>query len=154
MIAVAIGVAVIACKTSVPVPDGDVAAMLTAAASADDTRAFDPASLRGKPTLVLFASPTCPYCSEELPIAQHAAAAENANVVAVYIAGMKKHAASVTQSLGYAGVVLVDDGTLRKLYDVKSVPFTLILGADGRAQQAFRGLQDEATLRGALADAR
>ena len=136
-----------------PVPDGDIASALTVP-SADLARPFDPASLRGKPTLVLFASPTCPYCAEELPLAQRAAAAENANVVAVYISGQGKHAASVTKSLGFSGTVLVDDGTLRKQYDIKGVPFTLILGADGHATKAFRGLQDEDTLRSALDDAR
>ncbi|MEO8700682.1 MAG: TlpA disulfide reductase family protein [Kofleriaceae bacterium] len=138
-----------------PVPDGDIAAALTTSPSADEARAFDPASLKGKPTLLVFASPTCPYCAEELPIAQRAATAESANIVAVYIAGQKKHAASVTKSLGYTGTVLVDeDGSLRKKYDIKGVPFTMVLGADGHATTAFRGLQDESTLRGALADAK
>ncbi|HEU0036869.1 MAG TPA: TlpA disulfide reductase family protein [Kofleriaceae bacterium] len=141
------------CKKGVPVPDGDVAATLTVP-SADDAKPFDPASLRGKPTLVLFASPTCHYCAQELPRAQAAATAENANLVAVFIAGAKKHAMSATQSLGFTGSVLVDDGTLRKRYDIKGVPYTLILGADGHARDAFRGLQDESTLRDALADAR
>jgi hypothetical protein len=34
------------------------------------------------------------------------------------------------------------------------VPYTLILGPDGHAHEAFRGLQDEGTLRDALADAK
>jgi thiol-disulfide isomerase/thioredoxin len=140
------------CKNSVPVPDGDIAAALTSPSA--DERAFDPASLRGKPTLVLFASPTCPYCNEELPIAQRAAAAEDANVVAVYIAGAKQHAASATKTAGFTGPVLVDDGTLRKRYDIKGVPFTLVLGPDGHAKEALRGLQNEDRLREALSDAR
>jgi len=150
---VALAISGSACRKGVAVPDGDILASLTAP-SADDARAFDPASLRGKPTLVLFASPTCPYCSEELPIAQQAAAAEDANIVAVYISGAKKHAMSVTKSAGYTGAVLVDDGTLRKRYEIKGVPYTLILGADGHAKDAFRGMQDESTLRSALSDAR
>jgi len=50
--------------------------------------------------------------------------------------------------------VLIDDGTLRHRYDVTSVPYTLVLRPDGRANDAFIGKQDEATLQGALADAR
>ena len=60
-----------------------------------DGRAFDAATLRGKPTLLVFASPTCGHCMVELPVAQAAAAAENANMVAVFIVGGKQHAASV-----------------------------------------------------------
>jgi thiol-disulfide isomerase/thioredoxin len=141
------------CKQSMPVPEGDIAAALTVP-SADDARPFDPASLRGKPTLVLFASPTCPYCAEELPLAVAAASATDANIVTVFIAGAKKNAASVTKSLNYDGPTLVDDGTLSKRFAIKSVPYTLILDANGVATAAFRGLQPESTLRDALADAR
>lgn len=142
------------CKKKIPVPDGDVTASLIVASHADD-KPFDPASLKGKPTLVLFATPTCPYCAEELPVAAKVAAAENANIVAVYISGGKQHAATVAKSLKYEGPVLVDeDGKLRKQYEIKGVPYTLVLGADGHAREAFRGLQDEATLRDAIADAK
>ncbi len=134
------------------VPEGDVVASLTSP-SATET-AFDPATLRGKPTLVLFASPTCPHCTSELPIAQAAALAEDANIVAVYVSGAKKHAASVTKSAGFTAPVLVDDGTLRKRYAITAVPYLLVLGADGHARSAFRGEQAEATLREAIADAR
>lgn len=151
LLGIVIALAISGCKKQIPVPDGDIVAALTVP-SAGDT--FDPESLRGKPTVLLFATPTCPYCSEELPIAQKAASAENANIVAVYISGKKENAASVTKSLGYTGTVLVDDGSLRKKYEIKGVPFTLVLGPDGHARRAFRGLQDEDTLRSAIADAR
>ena len=153
MLLFAIAFAIPGCKKSVPVPDGDIVASLTVP-SADDTRPFDAASLRGKPTLLVFATPTCPYCADELPIAQRAAGAEDAHIVAVYISGKKENAVSVTKSLGYTGPVLLDDGSLRKKFAIQGVPFTLVLGPDGHAKEAFRGLQDESTLRGALADAR
>lgn len=142
-----------ACKRSAPVPDGDIVATLTVP-SADDARPFDPASLRGKPSLVVFASPTCGYCAKEVPAAQRIAADQDANVVVVYISGGKQHATSVAKSLGYTGPVLVDDGTLKKRYEIRGVPYTLVLGADGHARDAFRGLQDDDTLADALADAR
>ncbi len=134
-------------------PAGDVLASLALPTTTDTT--FDPQTLRGKPTIVLFASPTCGYCSAELPIAQRAATAEGANLVAVYIVGAKKHAASVTKSAGFTAPVLVDEsGDIRRKYDIKGVPYTVVLGADGRARRAFRGEQDEATLRDAIDDAR
>ncbi len=147
-----LALAISGCRKGASVPSGDVVATLTAVSA--DERPFDPASLRGKPTLVLFASPTCPHCSKELPIAQAAAQAENANIVAIFVSGAKKHAASVTKSVGFTAPVLVDDGSLLKRYEIKAVPYTLVLGADGHAQAAFRGEQDEATLRDALSDAR
>lgn len=145
--------AISGCRKSTPVPAGDILAALTLP-SADD-QAFDPETLRGKPTLVMFASPTCGYCAAELPIAQRAAAAEQANLVAVYIIGGKAHAASVTKSAGFTGPVLVDEtGELRKKYGIKGVPYTVVLKANGHASEAFRGQQDEATLREAIDDAR
>jgi thiol-disulfide isomerase/thioredoxin len=141
-----------ACRKAEPIPDGDIAASL--AIETVEDKVFDPTTLRGKPTLVLFASPSCPHCISELPIAQRAAAAENANLVAVFVVGAKKHAASVARTSGFTAPVLVDDGTLRKKYDVKKVPWTVVLRPDGRAEAAFTGETDEATLRDALDDAR
>jgi thiol-disulfide isomerase/thioredoxin len=145
--------AISGCRKRANVPEGDLLPSL-ALPTADD-RAFDPAALRGKPTLVMFASPTCGYCAAELPIAQRAAAAEQANLVAVYIVGGKQHAASVTKSAGFTAPVLVDEtGALRKKYDIKGVPYMLVLGPDGHAHDALRGQQDEAALREAIDDAR
>ncbi len=136
------------------VPDGDVLAAIAPLPTADDTT-FDAQALRGKPTLVLFASPVCGYCMAELPIAEKAAAAEQANLVAVFIVGQKKHAAGVKKSKNFGAPILVDEtGSLRKQYDIKGVPYSVILGADGHARSAFRGEQDEDTLRDALADAK
>jgi hypothetical protein len=46
--------------------------------------------------------------------------------------------------------VLVDDGTMRARYEIKAVPYTLILRGDGTASHAFKGEQGESTLAGAL----
>ena len=142
-----------ACKKTLPLPDGDVTAALSLPTVAD--AAFDPATLKGKPTLVMFASPTCGYCFKELPIAQTAASAEGANVVAVFIAPTKQQAAQMIENAKFTSPALVDlSGGLRKKYDIKAVPYLLVLGPDGRAREAFRGEQDEQTLRTALASAR
>jgi thiol-disulfide isomerase/thioredoxin len=142
-----------ACKKSLPLPSGDITAALALPTVADAT--FDPATLKGKPTLLVFASPTCGYCFKELPIAQTAAGAENANVVAVFIAGARPQAAAMVERAKFTATALVDSsGGLRDKYDIKAVPYLLVLGADGQAREAFRGEQDEQTLRSALASAR
>jgi thiol-disulfide isomerase/thioredoxin len=141
------------CKKQVPKPDGDVTAALALPTTSDAS--FDPTTLKGKPTLVLFASPSCGYCFKELPVAQAAAAAENANVVAVFIVGAKPQAAAMIERAKFTAPALIDSsGSLRNQYDIKAVPYLLVLGPDGKARDAFRGEQDEQTLRSALASAR
>lgn len=146
-------VAISGCKKGVPAPDGDILASLSLP-SAVDEKVFDATALRGKPTLVMFASPSCGYCAQELPIATRVTAAEGVNMAVVYVKARKPAALAAAKAGGYEGTVLIDDGTLSKKYEIQGVPYTLILGADGHAKQAFRGMQEEATLRDAIADAR
>jgi len=75
-------------------------------------------------------------------------------MVVVFVRGTKQAATEIARELKLTAPVLVDDGTLRNRYAVNAVPYTLVLGPDGHATEAFRGAQDEATLRSALADAR
>lgn len=141
-------------KKGADIASDDFIAALRPLPTADDSL-FDPGTLRGKPTLLVFASPTCSHCMVELPVAEKAAAAEHANMVAVFIVGNKNHAASVKKSKGLTAPVLVDEaGDLRKKYNIKGVPYTVVLGTDGRAREAYRGEQGEEVLREALADAR
>jgi thiol-disulfide isomerase/thioredoxin len=145
-------VAIAGCKRGQPIPEGNVAASLTLPTITSET--FDPSVLRGKPAIVVFAWPTCGHCSKEIPIAQRVADSENASLVVVYTQGGTKHAASVAKSLGVTGTVLVDNGTLKTKYDVKAVPYTLVLDGDGEAVRAYLGAQDEDTLRSGVASAR
>ena len=139
-------------RNDTPVPGGDVAMTLTAPALG--SHSFDPASLKGKPSLVMFVTPTCPHCLATIPRGIAAAQAEGANIVAVFVAGGKQNAEGVVSHTKFPGAALVDDGTLRKKYDIKGVPYTLVLGADGRAREAFRGEQQESTFRESLASAK
>jgi thiol-disulfide isomerase/thioredoxin len=140
-----------ACKKGVP--SGDITAALALPMTTDAV--FDPSTLKGKPTLVLFASPTCGHCFKELPIAQTAATAEDANIVAVFVVGSKQQAAAMTDRAKFTATVLVDPTqSLRSKYDIEAVPYLLVLGPDGRAREAFTGAQEESTLRTALASAR
>lgn len=153
LLAIAVAIAALgACKKREPVPGGDVAAALTA--QTIDGTAFDPSVLRGKPSIVMFVSPTCPHCIEQLPAAQNVARAKDANVVAVFIVGKAENAKGVISHTKFAGPALIDDGTLRRKYGVRAVPYTLVLGADGHAREALRGAQNESRLEDAVADAR
>ncbi len=142
-----------ACTKRLPVPEGDIAGALASAVPIDDIP-FDPSSILGKPTLVMFVSPTCEHCLAELPRAQAVVKEVDANIVAVFVLGKKANAEAVAKSTSFEGEVLVDDGTLRKKYDITGVPYTLILKRDGHAVTALRGEQDESAIRDALADAR
>jgi thiol-disulfide isomerase/thioredoxin len=147
-----IALAITACRRSEPVPDGDITASLTLPTLGEHT--FDPASLKGKPCLVMFVTPTCPHCLKTLPRGIAAAEAEGANVVAVFVAGGKQNAEGVVSHTKFLGTAMVDDGTLLRQYKIKAVPYSLVLGPDGHARDAFRGEQDESTFKDALADAK
>lgn len=138
----------ISCTKPQPVPEGDVTATLTAPTA--DGKPFDPSTLRGKPSLVVFASPTCAHCIAELPRAQAVAAEADANVVAVFVNGKQDAIEQVVAEAHFTGPVLFDDSTLRKKYGVTGVPYTLVVKRDGRAVAALRGEQDDADIREAL----
>ena len=133
------------------VPDGDILASLTVPSLAGD--ALDIQALEGKPTLLLFVTPSCVHCLATIPHAIEAAKQQSSNIVAVFVAGKSDRAQRVVDQLKFPGPALFDDGTLRKLYAVDSVPYTLVVGKDGHAIDAFEGEQETDTLAHALARA-
>ena len=148
-----LALAIAGCKRNdTPVPDGDITATLGLPSLGEHT--FDPASLKGKPCLVMFVTPTCPHCLATIPRGAAAAQAQGANVVAVFVAGNKSNAEGVVSHAKFPGAALIDDGTLRRKYNIRGVPYSLVLGPDGHAREAFRGEQEESTFRDALADAK
>jgi len=151
-IALAVALGAAGCRRHPKLPDGDVAATLAGAPVG--AHAYSPASLAGKPALVMFVTPTCPHCLAIIPRGAAAAKAADATAVAVFVAGKPANAAGVVQHARFEGPALVDDGTLRRRYAVRRVPYTLVLGADGHARDAYEGEQSEETLRDALRDAR
>jgi thiol-disulfide isomerase/thioredoxin len=152
----AIALAVLAaggCKRNdTPVPDGDITETLTLPSLG--AHAFDPATLKGKPSLIMFVTPTCSHCLATIPRGAAAAEKRGANVVAVFVAGDKSNAEGVVSHTKFPGAALIDDGTLRRKYNIRGVPYLLVLGPDGHAHEAFRGEQEESTLSDALADAK
>jgi thiol-disulfide isomerase/thioredoxin len=150
---IALVVLSVAChRNTAKVPDGDILASLTIPSLAGDP--LDLGALEGKPTLLLFITPSCVHCLATLPHAIEAAQQQATNIVAVFVAGDSTRAQRVVDQLKFPGPALHDDGTLRKLYSVDSVPYTIIVGKDGHATDAFEGEQETDTLARALSRAR
>ena len=141
----------VGCHRGPAPPDGDVVDAI-AAARPVGARALDPASIHGKPALVLFVSPTCRYCLATLPRAIAAAQGHGAAIVVVFTAGGPENARGVLTTTHFPGTALVDDGTLIRRYHITHVPYTLVVGPDGHARAAFEGEQDQSTFDDALAD--
>src|SRR5688500_16086979 len=139
-------VAFVGCRTDLTPPPGAVAAGLTL--ETIDGEPFDPATLRGKPAIVMFWRPGCQYCMNEMPVVAKVARDKGAVAIAVMVSGNQEKAKEIAKT--FDGTVLVDDGTLRARYEIKAVPYTLVLRGDGTASHAFKGEQGESTLAGAL----
>ena len=142
VLAIALALAAPGCHRGVAVPDGDVLATV------------NQPTLHGKPGLVLFVTPTCSHCLATIPRAIDAATAEGANLVAVFVAGKEDNAKGVIEHTHFPGAWEVDDGTLTKRYAIKSVPYIVVVGSDGRARDAYLGEQETAALKDALASAK
>jgi thiol-disulfide isomerase/thioredoxin len=147
-----VAMAGVGCHKQEVVPTGDVLATL--AAQPLDGKEFNAQSFKGKPSLLMFVSPTCPHCLDEIPRADKVAKEQNANAIAVFIVGRQEDAEAVIAKAKFGGTALIDDGSLKSRYGIKAVPYTLVLGADGYAKSAYRGAQDEDTLADAVKSAR
>lgn len=153
VVALAIVTACAACHARPAPPSGDVAATLTLPTLAGAP--FDPASLRGKPALVTFWRPGCPYCANALPKDLIAARQAGATAVAVMVAGGPAQGTEELAKLRWDGVALRGDRATVTRYAIPHVPYTLVLRPDGTAARVIDG--DDASadeLASALADAR
>jgi thiol-disulfide isomerase/thioredoxin len=138
----AIALLVAGCHRGEKVPEGDVLV------------AVNRPELHGKPGLVMFVTPTCSHCLATIPHAIEAAAAENATVTAVFVAGTEDNAKGVIEHTKFPGEWMVDDGALTRRYSIKSVPYILVIAPDGKARDAYLGEQTTSTLKDALHEAR
>jgi len=152
LISIALALTIAACKHEAPPPGGDVAARLTVPTVAGPP--FDPATLDGKPALVVFWRPGCPHCLAELPDALRAAKARGVTAVAVQVAGKPEAGRVVLDRVQWDGPALVDDGSLRDGLAIRAVPWTLVLRGDGTAAHAYVGRQSYDALSSALASVR
>ena len=150
LISIALLASLVACKRaheSAP-PPGDVLQRLAVPTAAGQP--FDPATLRGKPALVVFWRPGCPHCLAELPDAARAARERGVTAVAVQVAGKPEAARVALERAGWDGLTLVDDGRLVQGLAIRGVPYTLVLRPDGTAARAFVGRESYDTLASAL----
>lgn len=146
-----------ACKQDAkeaPRPSGNIAAKL-ALPTADGTGAtFDPATLAGKPTVVVFWRPGCPHCRDELPWVNKACREKDAHSVAVQVSESQASGKKFLDNLKWAGAALTDDGTVRRELKIDKVPWTLVLRPDGTVARSYVGAVSYDTLVSAIAAAR
>ncbi len=105
----------------------------------------------GKPVVLMFFSPTCPYCQEETAeITAHANLNEEAAIVMVSTfdrSSLRQYVEDYNLSqFGNIRVVRDLSGSLFKQYGVQSVPTTIVYDGSHRMVKAFRGKASADTL--------
>ncbi len=100
-----------------------------------DGQPFDGASLYGRPTIVWFWAPWCPYCQDEAPGIAAALASLPDGVQAIGIPGYSDAAAMQKfvddYGLGDMLQVVDADGSLWSDFSVATQPATALIAADG-----------------------
>lgn len=120
-------------------------------ATLHDGRAFDLASLRGRPALVYFWAPWCPSCAalrgtldglarDGQPMVSVAMQSGGAATLSAYLAEHR-----------LAWAVIDDaDGTLSRAWGARAIPAVYVLDGDGRIRFVTRGLTSAWGLRARL----
>ncbi len=72
-------------------------------------------------------------------------------LVTVVTNGNFQRARAVVERVGLRAPVVIADGDLQRAYRVTAVPWTVLIGRDGRAAQVLRGGYDADTFRRAAA---
>jgi peroxiredoxin len=108
---------------------------------------------RDRPVMLTFWSPDCFACREELPTLQAIASESGAEVALITIVSHLP-AAEVQSFLDQQGLtipVIVDEaGKIAPRYEVSGIPFTYLIGADGRIERTLIGAGAPGDLRGKL----
>ena len=99
---------------------------------------------QGKPVVLMFFSPTCPYCQEETAeITTHANLNDEAAIVMVSTFSRQDLNAYIDQyglnDFGNIRVVRDFGGSLFQEYGVQSVPYTVVYDGSHQMVRAFRG---------------
>ena len=71
----------------------------------------------------------------------------------MFISGKKENATGVLDHAKFTSPAVLDDGTLKKKYGIRSVPYILVVGANGHASELLVGEQTAGTLVDAIDDA-
>jgi thiol-disulfide isomerase/thioredoxin len=107
---------------------------------------FSTSDLRGKVVLVNFWATWCAPCRKEMPHLNRIADKYRASglvMLGVNIDDDVRTASDVAAKLGVKFPVLLDtDKKVSKLYDLNSMPSTLVIDRNGRVRYVHRGYQD------------
>ncbi len=132
-------------------PVGEVAPQVSVLTA--EGAAVDWSPQRGRPELLLFATPDCEPCGRVLPaVARLAAAANGRHVgVTVLVPGPRQEAARLAEQFALPFPCLAEEGSgASERYRVRVTPFAFVIGEDGRI--LAKGLcSDAEQLRGLLA---
>jgi hypothetical protein len=74
-------------------------------------------------------------------------------LVTIALDGSPQRAVRAAERIGLRAPVVLGDTPLRRDFLVESYPWTIVLGRDGKAVAAFRGVHPEDTFREAFEDA-
>ncbi|NBX76242.1 MAG: hypothetical protein EBQ92_06775 [Proteobacteria bacterium] len=113
------------------------------------TLSFNPSALK-KPTLLVFWSPTCSHCREELPklVKYHSTRKNELDIVSITRSRPQRNVGGKNQvdftleyakSIGLNWPILSDSGLVSNLYRVDSTPTTLLLSSSGTVEHFWKG---------------
>ena len=113
-----------------------------------DGASFDLAR-NDRPTLIVFWASHCPSCKVELPVLQRVAAEYKGRIEVVTVADDEPEALALAAArLKLTLPVLVDaTGRVSKQFDVYTIPYNVLLGADRKVITDFVGPADEKRLK-------
>ena len=104
---------------------------------------FDLEQLRGRSTVVLFASPNCPSCLLALEELSTVGRKANGNVVVV-CGGKEESCKRMADDFGLTVPVLIDqDDELQRLFDVYSAPTAVLLNPGNRVVSYGHPVRDQ-----------
>ncbi len=103
----------------------------------------------GRPALLVFWASHCPSCKVELPVLQRVAAAYKGRIDVVTIADDEPEALALAASkLKLSLPVLLDtQGQVSRQFDVFTIPYNVLVGADRKIVTDFVGPADETRIR-------
>jgi thiol-disulfide isomerase/thioredoxin len=104
---------------------------------------------RGRPLVLVFWASWCKPCRAELPGVERLGRrlatepGHRTRLVAVNTEGDRDAAAAGARELGLTMPIVLDDGSASGVYHVRSIPYTVLVGSDGKVARVLRGVRSE-----------
>lgn len=108
---------------------------------------------RGHPVLVDFFATWCGPCKESLPLLDEAyqdLKGQGVRAIAIETDGNGPGAREFAQNLNLHLPVGIDSGEVSTHYGVSSIPYLVLVGADGNIKRIFRGVHSSEEIRRAV----